>query len=383
MSNGHGSSARRNRPLLVLLAVATALAWVLTMPATAGTDAVCVSPRATIVAQPGVITSGTPGDDVIHGTAGDDRIAGLGGDDVLVGFGGNDQLSGGDGQDTLCGGDGDDQLAGGAGDDLLSGGAGGDRLSGGEGVDSCNTGGDLGDAAAPSPSCDTIVTTTTSTTTTSTTSTSTTTTTIPGALDQGPVIFLAYADSWHDTGGPFPALPSPWRGDPNVVFVGCSGIECGGTGSGRIQAGAIRIDNVATNANPMTVVSASVDIGPCHYHPWDELLPATANPGQSIILTQSGVLGAPMPEPCAAGMDPLLHPEHNFATAHRPGDTRTPSFYDCNPEIRHTPVINLTFADGTVLAVSDTGRVLNTGGTHSFACTGQNQATPWTGPIPY
>src|SRR5687768_2498057 len=54
-----------------------------------------------IVAQPGTITSGTAGPDLIYGTSGLDRIAGLGGDDVIIGFGGDDQLYGGDGNDTL------------------------------------------------------------------------------------------------------------------------------------------------------------------------------------------------------------------------------------------------------------------------------------------
>lgn len=125
-----------------------------------------------IVAQPGVNTVGTAGNDVIYGTSGDDRIAGLGGDDLIFGMGGNDQISGGDGNDTLCGGDGrdflsggngndllsgdagDDDLSGGLGDDRLYGGPGIDRLSGGEGIDSCSTGGDVGDQAAPAPSCE-------------------------------------------------------------------------------------------------------------------------------------------------------------------------------------------------------------------------------------
>lgn len=125
-----------------------------------------------VVAQPGMVTYGTPGSDVIYGTAGDDRIAGLGGSDILFGFGGHDQLAGGDGDDTLCGGagndslaggngndilsgnDGDDDLAGGMGDDQLLGGPGVDRLSGGDGSDTCLPGGQPGDAAAPAPNCD-------------------------------------------------------------------------------------------------------------------------------------------------------------------------------------------------------------------------------------
>ncbi|MEW6153313.1 MAG: S8 family serine peptidase [Actinomycetota bacterium] len=129
-------------------------------------------PPATITAVPGVITVGTPGDDVIYGTAGDDRIFGGGGNDIIIGFGGNDMLSGGDGNDILCGGDGNDSLAGGAGNDFLSGdagnddlsggagddtlvgGTGADRLVGGLGTDHCTPGGDLGDAAVQ---CETVL----------------------------------------------------------------------------------------------------------------------------------------------------------------------------------------------------------------------------------
>ena len=136
--------------------------------ATSGGPATCASPPApgaalsgknVIVAQPGVVTSGTEGPDVIYGTAGADRIAGLGGDDVIFGLGGADQLSGGDGADTICGGadgdlldggagpdllsgdDGNDDLVGGAGDDELSGGGGTNRLVGGVGTDVCTPAG--------------------------------------------------------------------------------------------------------------------------------------------------------------------------------------------------------------------------------------------------
>jgi Ca2+-binding RTX toxin-like protein len=124
-------------------------------------------PPATItVAGPGLVTVGTPGDDVILGTAGDDRIAGGGGNDIILGGGGNDQLQGGDGDDMLCGSGGNDRLAGGAGvdylegdagnddlaggvgDDLLFGGADVDRLAGDGGTDRCIAGGQPGDAAA-------------------------------------------------------------------------------------------------------------------------------------------------------------------------------------------------------------------------------------------
>jgi hypothetical protein len=201
--------------------------------------------------------------------------------------------------------------------------------------------------------------------------------------DLPPEIFLGYADDFHAVSGPTAFKPSPWAGDPGVVYVGCTGPDCGGT-SGKFDAGAIRIDNQGTNAAALKLTSASVDIGPCHYEPWVGLLPQTANPGQKLILTQTGVLGPPMPEPCAAALDPAFHAETNFDTSERPGDTREPKFYGCGPDIvRETPVINLVFEGGINLTIQDAGRILNTGGTDSFACTGLDEATPWTGPIAY
>ncbi|MEA2826310.1 MAG: hypothetical protein QOG43_749 [Actinomycetota bacterium] len=133
--------------------------------------AACAAPPppgagAIIVAAPGLVTVGTPGDDVIYGTSGIDRIAGQGGKDTIFGQGGADQLSGGEGDDVLCGGPGADRLDGGngadtlsgdadnddltglAGDDRLFGGLGVDRLVGGAGTDLCFGGGQVGDQNA-------------------------------------------------------------------------------------------------------------------------------------------------------------------------------------------------------------------------------------------
>ena len=179
----------------MLAGITAVVATVLAPSGASGAEADCVAPPpATITAQPGVVTAGTAGNDVIYGTPGDDRIAGLGGNDIVLGFGGDDQLSGGDGDDTLCGGDGNDQLAGGSGNDVLVGGAGNDdlsggpgddrlvggpgtdRLVGGEGADTCGpTGGPV-----PPLGCETFITTTT---TTSTTSTSTTVATTNNPLE--------------------------------------------------------------------------------------------------------------------------------------------------------------------------------------------------------
>ncbi|MFN3460301.1 MAG: calcium-binding protein [Oceanibaculum sp.] len=91
---------------------------------------------------PGMILSGTAGDDTLRGGDGDDLIIGGGGNDVLYGGAGNDTILGGSGNDTLYGEDGDDLLFGGAGNDWLDGGAGNDTLHGGAGDDTLIGGAD-------------------------------------------------------------------------------------------------------------------------------------------------------------------------------------------------------------------------------------------------
>ncbi|MCW2832713.1 MAG: hypothetical protein JWN68_666 [Nocardioides sp.] len=113
--------------------------------------ALCEGERATIQAQPGVITTGTPGKDVIVGTSAADTINSLGGNDVICGVGGNDVINAGDGDDMVDGGDGDDNVRGGrdsdevfgdAGDDVIRGGHGSDEVTAGDGDDTVSGGRD-------------------------------------------------------------------------------------------------------------------------------------------------------------------------------------------------------------------------------------------------
>lgn len=386
------STANSRFLVLVVLSI-SATALVAASPASSAAALCSSPPPATIVALPGAITVGTAGDDVIYGTAGDDRIAGVGGNDIILGFGGNDQLSGGEGNDTLCGGDGNDSLVAGGGNDSLSGEAGNDdlsgglgddrlfgdggvdRLVGGEGTDTCDTGGNPGDAVAPSPSCDTVVTTTTttstSTTSTSTTSSSTTTTTTVGTVTT-PAILLGYADTSH---GPFPFVPDPWQGGPGVVFLGCAlnTAECGSA----YEAGAIRIDNPLSNPS-LTLTSAQVQIETCIWQPWGQFLPATVGPGQSLVLTQTGVLGPPQPAACERSVAPVNRAYQNFDTNAGPFDDPAGPTFVCDTTIVNPPVITLTFSNGMTLVVTDVNEVLNTGGIDRFTCTGQGEGTAWT-----
>ncbi|HEY0052501.1 MAG TPA: calcium-binding protein, partial [Caulobacteraceae bacterium] len=84
---------------------------------------------------PGVVLTGTPGDDRLDGGTGDDTLTGQGGNDILVGYAGNDSMSGGAGDDGLWGSEGNDVMSGGDGADLMDGQDGNDALDGGAGMD--------------------------------------------------------------------------------------------------------------------------------------------------------------------------------------------------------------------------------------------------------
>jgi hypothetical protein len=122
----------------------------------------------TITAEPGAVTYGTAGDDVIVGTDGVDYIYGRGGRDRICGLGGNDHLYGGAGRDRISGGAGDDFIRGDGGiRNILVGGPGadviyadGDRdlVSGNGGADYISTYGADYSAARGGPGNDTIFT---------------------------------------------------------------------------------------------------------------------------------------------------------------------------------------------------------------------------------
>lgn len=205
----------------------------------------------------------------------------------------------------------------------------------------------------------------------------------PTTLQQTPPqISLAYADNFHDANGTvIPWKPSPWAGDPGVVFLGCTTeAECG-----KFDGGAIMISNSASNAAAITLESASVAIGDpdnggCFFHPWDALLSGggqTAQPGQKLILTQTGKLGPPMPGPCNLAIDSQWWDFTNFDTSEPPGDNIATRTFNCVAGSGFVPVIKLRFSGGTELTINDTQKILNTGGIDSQACRGVNEATPW------
>ena len=136
------------RPLVALFAAVLALvAGVTVLTSTSGAQgATCFGRAATIVAQPGVTTIGTTGNDVIVGTPGNDIIHGMGGSDLICTGAGDDSVFGGRGSDTVDLGSGDDFAKGGPGSDVINGGpgsdvirgrAGRDTIRGDAGIDTC------------------------------------------------------------------------------------------------------------------------------------------------------------------------------------------------------------------------------------------------------
>ena len=95
----------------------------------------CKGETATIVAQPGQVTRGTAGRDVIVGSSQRDVIRAGERNDLVCAGAGNDDVRGADGRDTVAGGNGTDLLAGQGGRDVLFGQGGPDRLFGGTGRD--------------------------------------------------------------------------------------------------------------------------------------------------------------------------------------------------------------------------------------------------------
>jgi PKD repeat protein len=150
-------------------------------------------------------------------------------------------------------------------------------------------------------------------------------------------VYVGYYDTHHyDYLKP---KPNPWRGSPNVVFVGT---QDGGTSDGW-DTSALRVDNLSGTS---ITVGATVDIGSHHYALWS---PQTVPAGWAVILAQTAL--------------------ENFDGS----DTNPAGCYGCNPDlcttmVSHTiPVVNLT-VNGVTTAYPDSGQVLNTNGADAAGC---------------
>jgi hypothetical protein len=149
-------------------------------------------------------------------------------------------------------------------------------------------------------------------------------------------VFVAYADGLRGD----PTVPSPWDGDPGVVFIG------GGTD---FDAGAIRIVNPSANA--LTIGDVWVEIGPHQYDLWGPYPIVVPGKG-SAILTQTE--------------------QYDFDTS-EPGGVET-----CDPT-GEIPVIHITVGSrhAKTRTFLDTGQVLNTGGVDPASCFDANEGHPW------
>jgi len=136
-------------------------------------------------------------------------------------------------------------------------------------------------------------------------------------------------------------FPTPWEGDPRVVFVGTN---CSRGTRDTCDDGAIKVDNTSTAAESARV---TVDIGSNHYDLWGtQTIPA----GGTLILTQT----APF----------------NF-------DTSETNPSDCTTRVATVPVVNLTL-NGVTTSYNDTGQVLNTKGMDTRPCpNAMNEGQPW------
>lgn len=163
-------------------------------------------------------------------------------------------------------------------------------------------------------------------------------------------VYAGYMDDHHH--GSTKPKPSPWQGDPNIVFAGQSDTAAGGW-----DTSAVRVDNLSSAPETVTV---TVDIGAKHFALWGT---QTIPPGESLILTQMGsdtFDGSDTNPAGEYGADPVL----------------------CGTAVRATvPVVHLT-VDGVATDVQDTRQVLNTGGVDAAGCpaTGfrADESEPWT-----
>jgi hypothetical protein len=187
-----------------------------------------------------------------------------------------------------------------------------------------------------------------------------------------PVVYLAYADTAPNDHGSPSGLPSIWKGSAGVTFIGCGfgGKDSCPTSGGvdMYDAGAIRIEATASSG-PVAVSAASVTVGTCKYEPWPGL-GVTVQPGQSVILTQTGQHRCTS----AAGTE-----QDNFDTSE--SFLLSPQYQQflktgkCTGD-GYIPAITLTL-NGTKTTISDTGQVLNGGGEDADLCKKASEAVGW------
>ena len=196
---------------------------------------------------------------------------------------------------------------------------------------------------------------------------------LTGSTAGGLTVWVSYAENIDPTKAPPPgaSFPSPWKGDPNIVFLGNvnpQSAECGGVASSCYDAGAIRLDN--NGATDVTVSRTVVDVHSALTG--GKLFDTSSNSslwgsfkvpaGKSVILTEN-----PSAPARQVGYD-------NFDTSDTPHYNGS-----CTP-VSAVPTVQLTIG-ATVTTLSDSTHVLDTGAVDSGWCPhsgGQhNESIPW------
>jgi PKD repeat protein len=169
---------------------------------------------------------------------------------------------------------------------------------------------------------------------------STASSTVTVSFPAGPAIsvYAGYYDTHHPDH--LQPKPSPWKGSPNIVFVGTAD---SGT-SGGWDSSAVMITN--RGGATLSGVLVTVDIGSDHFGLWSsQSIPS----GQSLILAQTGF--------------------ENFDGS----DTSPAGCFDCDPKmcitdvVKTIPVVNVTIG-GTTTHYQDTRQILNTQGADKAGC---------------
>ena len=171
-------------------------------------------------------------------------------------------------------------------------------------------------------------------------------TTLAVTQDGGPLVavYVGYMDSHHPV-NPQPK-PNPWRGSPNVVFVGTPDGLAGDPPTGGWDTSTIRVDNLTSGTLSGVVVTC--DIGTHHYALWGtNTIPA----GNRLILVQTGF-------------------ENFDGSDSSPG---LPGCYGCDPTTCTTlrssivPVVHVSIG-GNTLHYYDPAQMLNTQGADAAGC---------------
>lgn len=162
-------------------------------------------------------------------------------------------------------------------------------------------------------------------------------------------VFVGYADSKR-AGVEF---PNPWAASPNVTFDGCTPVS-----ACTFDGGALRLENDGSTA--IHVDQLTVHLGACVYTWAGSHYPVALSPGASLVATQRASGAAPG----CTGPDPALFDSSDIPS---PGTCSNDGI---------VPALDVTI-DGVTTSYTDSGQVLNTGGTDPGSCSGANESTQW------